>query len=109
LASDPAEGPAADGLELPDLHDAVLDRETLVQLFVDLETQTRILDVRLKLGAQQHAEAGIVTLASARRAIEAGGVSGVQIRYAWQAAVWCDTLLPTPEGIRLVRMKTAPL
>lgn len=106
MPDDGREEPVAEELTLPDLHDAIVDRETLGRLFADLETQTLILDVRLKHGAQQHAAAGVVTLAAARQALEAGAVSGVQIRYAWQAAVWCDTLLPMPAGVRLVRMKT---
>ena len=97
--------PDLDETTLPELHDALLDRETLDRLFTDLETQTRILDVRLKQGGAQRADAGGVSLAAARGALESGTVSGVQIRYMWQAAVWCDTLLPASQGVRLIRMK----
>jgi hypothetical protein len=92
--------------ELADLHQGVLDLPTLRQLFDDLDLCTEIVEVRTKGGAIDHAD-GVIPFPDARRAFEGRSVRGLQVRYLWEGEGWIDTLLWTPEGPRLVRMKAA--
>ncbi|HEY6556577.1 MAG TPA: hypothetical protein VI072_04860 [Polyangiaceae bacterium] len=89
-------------IELADVQDAVLDAATLDQLFFDLSQLAELLEVRLKGGASDYAEAA-PGLESARAALDAK--AAVQIRYRYAGAEWIDTLMPTGAGVRLVRMK----
>lgn len=89
-------------IELPDLQDQVLDEPTVAALFGDLEL-VEMLEVRVKAAPGARAVAG--TLEDARRAWEEGALRGLQVRYRWEGAVWFDTLLRTPGGTRLVRMR----
>ncbi|MCA9584787.1 MAG: hypothetical protein KC657_05465 [Myxococcales bacterium] len=100
-ADDASEGP------LPDLQDAWLDAATLDELFFDIEHGSELLDVRVKAGAEARAEGRTDpwSLDEARRALAAGLVLGVQLRYVHGGRVWLDTLLRGPEGTRLVRVE----
>ena len=90
---------------LPELSEALLDRETLERLFVDLDACTRVLDVLLKRGPTRRTDGRPVGLGEARDLLLTGEVRGLQIRYLYQGVEWRDTLLRTPEGVRLVRMQ----
>ena len=90
--------------ELPDLQDSLLDEETLEALLTDIE---------------RHASEVVITarprpgLAPTRRAttprecldvLLGTPPSAVQLRYRHGGRAWCDTLVPTPDGVRLVRI-----
>ena len=45
-----------------------------------------------------------LTLADARRLLEARAVRGLQLRYRYDNADWWDTLMVLPDGFRLVRL-----
>lgn len=90
---------------LPDLNDALIDAATLWQLADDVETHTELLDVRQKGGASRRADTAPVELREAFRSLERGQLFGVQIAYRFQDVEWRDTLMKTPEGIRIVRMQ----
>lgn len=92
-------------VELPNVHTALLDAATLAALFRDLAVGARILDVRAKGHATSYAGAAAWSLDAARAALTQGQVSGIQVRYALGSDVWRDTLMHTPEGTRLVRIK----
>lgn len=91
--------------ELPNVHTALLDAETLDALFRDLGSAARVLDVRAKGHATSYASTEAWSLEAARSALVRGQLSGVQVRYLLGAEVWRDTLMQTPEGTRLVRIK----
>ena len=95
--------------ELPELQDTILDPGTLQQLVHDLTTCTEVQDVLLKGGPMARTNAKSVSLADAVEQLQAGGVFGVQVRYRWEEAEWRDTLMRTPSGIRLVRMRMPDL
>lgn len=95
----------SDDVVLPDLHEALLDDATLAQLFFDLEAAAEVIDVRLKGQAEARADEGVVTLRTARAGLESNAVQGVQIRYRFAGAEWWDTLIRTPSGVRLVRIR----
>ncbi len=92
-------------VDLPNVHTALLDAETLAALFRDLAVGASILDVRAKGSATSHASTAAWSLDAARVALIEGQVSGVQVRYVLDADIWRDTLMRTPEGTRLVRIK----
>jgi hypothetical protein len=92
--------------EPPDVQDALLDAELLARLFSDLELGADVREIVYKRAAEEaDATAGPLDLAAARDALLAGRVLGVQIRYLHEGRRWCDTLLPTPAGVRLVRIE----
>jgi hypothetical protein len=46
-----------------------------------------------------------LTLAEAEQLIMTRAVRALQIRYQFGAEAWCDTLIPIPDGVRLVRIQ----
>ena len=80
---------------------ADLDPATLAALFADLEALTEIDEVLIKGAASSHA--GVAGLAQARLALDNGGARAIQIRYRWAGKAWLDTLMRTPNCVRLVR------
>jgi hypothetical protein len=100
FSSDPAAA-----IELPSVHMAVLNADEVRDLFRDLSLVARILEVRVKGHPTAYGSTTPWTLVQARDALAARSVSGIQIRYAHQADVWCDTLMHSDEGVRLVRIK----
>jgi hypothetical protein len=91
---------------LPELHEGDLDREGVLALVRDLEALTTIREVVLKRGAGVRVDGVAETPLSEAAAMLLGGrVRGVQVRYAWEGAEWLDTLLATPGGVKLVRIR----
>jgi Pyruvate/2-oxoacid:ferredoxin oxidoreductase delta subunit len=90
--------------ELPELHEAELDEDGLRSLFRDLEALTEIDEVRLKQTAGQSAGTSGAAPADVLELLLAGRVRGVQIRYRYQHESWCDTILRSPGGHRVVRL-----
>ncbi len=91
---------------LPELQDTLLDAATLGQLFGDLATHARVLDVLTKGGATERTDGKPIGLDQAQRSLLAGDVRAVQIRYLFDQVEWRDTLMRVPGGIRLVRIQT---
>ncbi|QRO00540.1 hypothetical protein JRI60_16635 [Archangium violaceum] len=90
---------------LPQLQDAILDAETLEQLFRDIQRCTVVSEVLLKGGALAMASEKSVPLDEALAALREARVLGVQIRYWYDGANWWDTLMRTPKGVRLIRIQ----
>lgn len=92
-------------IPFPDLVEGVVDAATLSDLVRDLQTLTVIEEIQLKGGAQSHAERVKIGLAEAADLLLADKLRGLQIRYRWEQTGWIDTLLRTPDGIRIIRTK----
>lgn len=92
-------------LQLPGVHSALLDADTLAELFRDLSLVARVLDVRVKGHPASYSSSAEWTLDAAGAALASGQVGAIQVRYELGAEVWRDTLLRTAEGTRLVRIK----
>jgi hypothetical protein len=90
--------------KLPALQQTVLDAPTLEALFRDLAQCTQILAVIPKGGPQAYAADRGIDLETARAGLASGVFRGVQVRYRYENQEWCDTLLATPGGVRLVRI-----
>lgn len=92
-------------LQLPPMCDALLDEATLERLFVDWATRTQVLSVVEKAGLREYVVPASVDLGAAQTNLLLGRVRAVQVRYVWEEREWCDTLMRTPAGIRLVRVQ----
>lgn len=90
--------------KLPALQQTVLDAATLEALFRDLAQCTQILAVLPKGAPQAYAGDRAISLDAAREGLASGAFRGVQVRYRYDGQEWCDTLLATPGGVRLVRI-----
>ena len=89
-------------LKLPPLQTAILDAATVEQLFADLQSCTRIRSVVPRTGPQ--ASPRSISLSEAQAGLLDHTYRGVQIRYTFEGKDWCDTLVPQPQGLRLVRI-----
>ncbi len=91
--------------ELPELLDQVIDEPTLQALVADIEGLTQVFEVLVKGAAQARASGGPLSPSQAVDMLRAGQVRGVQIRYRHEGVEWMDTLMQTPQGTRVVRMR----
>ena len=92
--------------ELPDVYRASLDEATFDTYLDDLRALDGPLEVRAKAAATVYAEERTWTLDEAVGALEAGAVRAVQVRYALDGQVWCDTIMGAGRAAprQLVRM-----
>jgi hypothetical protein len=90
---------------LPPLQQSLLDEETLAALFVDLRQCASIIEVIIKQGPRDMALEARPSLDEAETLLRQGKVRGVQVRYRFEQAEWCDTLIATPSGVRLTRIR----
>jgi hypothetical protein len=88
---------------LPELQQGRLDLATLWALVEEIETLGRVLEVSVK-GAPAARARSELGLRAGVEALVAGGVRGVQVRYAYDGREWVDTLLRDGQGVRVVRM-----
>lgn len=98
------EAEASKAIELPDLHEAMLDEAGVRALFGDLAAAATIDEVRCKQGRDRRADPATHSLDAALEALLARQVLGVQIRYRYEGEAWCDTVIATAAGHKVVRM-----
>lgn len=91
--------------QLAELHQAELDEATVDQLFADIAALTRVIEVLPKYDSRSYAPDAPITLDEARELLRAGTLRGVQVRYRHDGAQWWDTLMRTPTGVRVVRIR----
>ncbi len=87
---------------LPPLQDDRVGQDVVERLLADLAAVARVLDVRVR-GAGAARGAAAPSLAHAREALASGG--SVQLRYQHAGAAWCDTLMPSGDRVRIVRIR----
>lgn len=91
---------------LPDLQQSVLDSKTVAQLFSDIAEFGTDFEIIPKFTAEGYIDHRTqLTLDDGRTLLLAGKLRALQIRYRYQGADWWDTLMTTPQGIRLVRIQ----
>ncbi|MCL4196461.1 MAG: hypothetical protein KJZ69_03120 [Phycisphaerales bacterium] len=96
----------SDDQPLPPMSEALLDDEQLAALFDDLRRLVRIDGIVIKAGRGRADDtARPQRLEEAHAMLAQRMVRGVQIRYRYDGAAWCDTLMPVAQGIRLVRIR----
>jgi hypothetical protein len=88
----------------PQVHEADLTPELLRELFRQLESDARILEVRVQERRERlSGPAGQERLASLHDELASGTVRGIQIRYVHSGRDWIDTLLRRGPTVRLIR------
>ncbi len=92
-------------IDLPELHEGLVDGEALAALILDLELYTDVLEVRVKQGPGRFADPSPVTLRGAFLRLVEGTIQGFRVRYLWKDAEWLDAVFATPSGFRIVRMQ----
>ena len=88
-----------------ELYQSELSEDQLASLHTDLSELTEILATLPKGGAAKMAPNAPLPLADGFDQLTSGAIHGLQIRYRYDGAEWWDTLLRSPQGIRLVRRK----
>lgn len=97
--SDPNDQP------LPEMNDAVLGEEELVALFRDYNACASGVEIQIKSGPGLVGNHPRPSLEEARQLLLERRVRGLQLRYAFDGGQWCDTLMSTNSGIRLIRIR----
>jgi hypothetical protein len=90
---------------LPEMTNAVLNAEELAALVRDYRACASAVRIQLKSGPGLVAPHASPTLDEALDLLLTSRVRGVQLRYEFSGCQWCDTLMPTEAGVRLVRVK----
>lgn len=97
--------PSPNDLPLPEMTDAMLGGEELASLFRDYRDCTSGVQIQVKSGPGLVAPHASPTLDAAEELLRSQSVRGVQVRYSFGGCSWCDTLMATGAGVRLVRVK----
>lgn len=91
--------------ELPELHEALLDKVWLARLEEDLATVASVEQVLPRPNVRTLVPPAPITVRDAFARLRSGELSGFQVRYHHAGEAWCDTLLARPDGVKLVRMR----
>lgn len=91
-------------LELPALDEGMLSDDGVRQLIAELGAHAEVFEVGIKGGAQARGQRAVLDLPAALDGLLAGEHRAIQVRYRFQGAEWCDTVLRAPGGWRVVRM-----
>ena len=92
-----------DGPPIPEMRESALSAEDIHALAADLTTHAVIHSIICKGGARQHSPAKPLRLDDAVEQLLSKTVAAVQVRYQFDSHDWTDTLMNTPNGIKLVR------
>lgn len=93
----------SDELSLLPLQASDIDEEMLGQLLFDIEHAAELLGVQVKARPDAYVAPGSPTLAEAAALLTRGATMAMQLRYRAQGRIWCDTVLRTRSGFRIVR------
>lgn len=90
---------------LPTVYEAMLTPERLAELLADLEVHAGEVDVRVRAVQETHSDSGRPELSIVGALLDQATGTSVQIRYRFDGKLWCDSILHTAQGYRLVRME----
>lgn len=90
--------------ELPQLEESLLNEQQLRALLSDVATYGRVLEATVKANARSQ-PAAAARLPELYLNLVERRVFGAQLRYEYKRSVWLDTLIPTKDGVRLVRIE----
>lgn len=88
-------------VQLDEVELSAPDAQTMLTL---LEESTFGLDVRVKFDEEQEGFHPSSVRELSHR-IETGTLCGAQVTYEYNDTRWLDTLIPAPEGVRVVRVQ----
>lgn len=92
-------------MQLPDLHQTILDCAGVDALFHDIDSCTEVIEVIPRYADRRYASEQTLSLNEGRQRLRDGTLQGVQIRYMYEGSQWWDTLMRTPQGVRVVRIE----
>jgi hypothetical protein len=84
--------------------DAVLDPAEVAALFRDYRALAGSMQIQLRNAPGLVLPHPSPTLDDAESLLLSGSIRGMQLRYQFNGRNWCDTLMPIPLGVRLVRI-----
>ena len=88
----------------PELFEAFWDRDQVDALFADLKQGANIRQVQVRtISGNNRPSDTTVGLEQAHQLLDHGDTKAIQVYYDYDGNSWCDTLMPTPEAIRIVR------
>jgi len=96
-----------DDAPLPPVHVAIVDEATARALFATWAALPLAPAITLRTRAAAMVAPGRVAPDAALRALLDRSAVGAQIRYVHDDDTWTDTILVTPHGFRIVRMRDA--
>lgn len=91
-------------IPFPELHEALLTEEQLAELLADIEGSAIVHDAQMRVGHQQT----MPPFPEAAEALRTGVARALQVLYTYAGETWRDTLLRTPAGVKLVRIRVEP-
>lgn len=86
---------------LPEILEAEWAKDQVLQLFADLAAGADVQHVQMKI---HHADID-VSLAAAEDAFSHGQAVAIQVRYMFEAEMWCDTILPGDPTTKIIRTR----
>lgn len=97
----------SDGMEagLPPIYGAVLTPARLADLLADIEEHATWTEVRLREGLAGSSTIGSIRLEELAAWLAGTAESSAQVRYDLEGRQWCDSILRTRGGFRLVRVE----
>jgi hypothetical protein len=94
----------SDDQHQPDVLEAYWDRDQVDALFADLKQGATVKQVQVRASSgDNRPEGSVTTLEQARELLDDGLAKAIQIFYEFGGETWCDTLIPLPDTIRIVR------
>lgn len=89
----------------PPMSEATLDAAALDALLRDIGALVSLDEIIVKDGPGRVDDARVIGFEDAARMLRERSVRAVQFRYRHEGARWWDTLMTTPGGHRLVRVR----
>jgi len=104
MTDDPKQDDAKE-LDLPTLYKADLSTDKLDELLTDIQANSSWMEVRLRDASGGPGNVELIDIAELSVRLADSTRSSVQIRYGFEGKDWCDSILRTRDGFRLVRME----
>jgi len=92
--------------ELPEIHEALLDDATLRTLLSDIEQFGTSVSISVRRPTGTTQEEAYRNPRAVEPILLGTTPAAVQIRYSHDGKAWCDSLRPTPTGVRLIRIES---
>ncbi len=92
-----------------EVFEGTLDGPDLTRVLRDIELCADVIEVRVKGGPQDYADANDCSFAQGSALLRDGRAVGLQIRYRHDGTEWWDTILRGGGGYRLIRTRVPDL
>lgn len=96
-------------MALPELYKAQLDLHLLQELFTDIEACTQLLNIQVKDHTNRYTDSQSIDLETAKSLLLLGEIRGLQLRYWYKDAEWCDTIINSNGYYLLTRINSSSI